>query len=33
MDLGGRGEPLSYFTEDVWQDAAREALRQSLGVA
>ncbi len=28
--LGGRGEPLSYFTEDVWQDAAREALRQSL---
>ena len=28
--LGGRGEPLSYFTEDVWQEAAREALRQSL---
>jgi TldD protein len=28
--LGGRGDPLSYFTEDVWQDAAREALRQSL---
>ncbi len=28
--LGGRGEPLSYFTEDVWQNAAREALRQSL---
>jgi len=28
--LGGRGEPLSYFTEDVWQAAAREALRQSL---
>jgi TldD protein len=28
--LGGRGEPLSYFTEDIWQDAAREALRQSL---
>ena len=28
--LGGRGEPLSYFTDDVWMDAAREALRQSL---
>ena len=28
--LGGRGEPLSYFTEDIWQEAAREALRQSL---
>jgi len=28
--LGGRGEPLSYFTEDVWQGVAREALRQSL---
>jgi TldD protein len=28
--LGGRGEPLSYFTDDVWQAAAREALRQSL---
>ena len=28
--LGGRGEPLSYFTEDIWQAAAREALRQSL---
>jgi len=28
--LGGRGEPLSYFTEDVWMAAAREALRQSL---
>jgi TldD protein len=28
--LGGRGEPLSYFTDDVWQSAAREALRQSL---
>ncbi len=28
--LGGRGEPLSYFTEEIWQDAAREALRQSL---
>jgi TldD protein len=28
--LGGRGEPLSYFTEDVWQGAVREALRQSL---
>ena len=28
--LGGRGEPLSYFTEEVWQETAREALRQSL---
>ena len=28
--LGGRGEPLSYFTEEIWQEAAREALRQSL---
>jgi TldD protein len=28
--LGGRGEPLSYFTEEVWMAAAREALRQSL---
>jgi TldD protein len=28
--LGGRGEPLGYFTEDIWQEAAREALRQSL---
>ncbi len=28
--LGGRGDPLSYLTEDIWQDAAREALRQSL---
>ncbi len=28
--LGGRGEPLSYFTEELWQEAAREALRQSL---
>ena len=28
--LGGRGEPLTYFTEDIWQEAAREALRQSL---
>ncbi len=28
--LGGRGEPLSYFSEDVWQEAVREALRQSL---
>ncbi len=28
--LGGRGEPLSYFTEDIWQAAVREALRQSL---
>ena len=28
--LGGRGDPLAYVTEDVWQAAAREALRQSL---
>jgi len=28
--LGGRGEPLSYFTEEMWMEAAREALRQSL---
>ena len=28
--LGGRGEPLGYLTQDKWQDAAREALRQSL---
>lgn len=28
--LGGRGEPLSYFTEELWMAAAREALRQSL---
>ncbi len=28
--LGGRGGPLSYFTEEIWQAAAREALRQSL---
>ena len=28
--LGGRGEPLSYFTDEVWMAAAREALRQSL---
>jgi TldD protein len=28
--LGGRGEPLSYLTDGIWQDAAREALRQSL---
>ncbi|MBC8037466.1 MAG: metalloprotease TldD [Rhizobiales bacterium] len=28
--LGGRGEPLGYLTDDIWQDAAREALRQSL---
>ncbi|HLF21614.1 MAG TPA: metallopeptidase TldD-related protein, partial [Aestuariivirga sp.] len=28
--LGGRGEPLSYLTDDVWQGAVREALRQSL---
>ncbi|MGH6908466.1 MAG: metalloprotease TldD, partial [Aestuariivirga sp.] len=28
--LGGRGEPLSYLTDALWQDAAREALRQSL---
>ena len=28
--LGGRGEPLSYLTDDICQEAAREALRQSL---
>jgi TldD protein len=28
--LGGRGDPLSYVTEEAWQAAAREALRQSL---
>ena len=28
--LGGRGDPLSYVTEDIWQAATREALRQSL---
>ena len=28
--FGGRGDPLSYFTEATWQAAAREALRQSL---
>jgi TldD protein len=28
--LGGRGEPLSYFTDDAWMAATREALRQSL---
>ena len=28
--LGGRGEPLSYLTEDICEAAAREALRQSL---
>ena len=28
--FGGRGEPLSYLTDDAWQAAAREALRQSL---
>ena len=28
--LGGRGEPLSYFTEEIWMAAAQEALRQSL---
>ena len=28
--LGGRGEPLSYFTDYVWMAATREALRQSL---
>ena len=28
--LGGRGEPLSYFTDEVWMAAAQEALRQSL---
>jgi TldD protein len=28
--LGGRGDPQSYLTEELWQDAAREAYRQSL---
>jgi TldD protein len=28
--LGGRGEPLTYFEDHVWQEAVREALRQSL---
>ncbi len=28
--LGGRGDPLSYVTDERWQDAAREAYRQSL---
>jgi TldD protein len=28
--LGGRGDPVSYVTDDLWQDAAREAYRQSL---
>jgi len=28
--LGGRGEPFSYLGEATWQEAAREALRQSL---
>lgn len=28
--LGGRGDPVSYLTEKLWQDAAREAYRQSL---
>jgi TldD protein len=28
--LGGRGNVLDYVTEDVWQGAVREALRQSL---
>ncbi len=28
--LGGRGDPVSYVTEDLWQSAAREAYRQSL---
>ncbi len=28
--LGGRGDPLSYVTDDLWQEAAREAYRQSL---
>jgi len=28
--LGGRGEPLSYLGDDLWQEAAREALRQCL---
>ena len=28
--LGGRGEPVSYLTDDLWQGVAREAYRQSL---
>ena len=28
--LGGRGDMVSYVTDDLWQDAAREAYRQSL---
>jgi TldD protein len=28
--LGGRGEPRTYLTPEMWQDAAREAYRQSL---
>ena len=28
--FGGRGEPHGYLTDDAWQAAAREALRQSL---
>ncbi len=28
--FGGRGEPLGYLTDEAWQAAAREALRQSL---
>ncbi len=28
--LGGRGDPMSYLTDELWQDAAREAYRQSL---
>lgn len=28
--FGGRGAPLTYITEENWQDAAREAVRQAL---
>ncbi len=28
--FGGRGLPLSYFSDDRWQDATREALRQAV---
>jgi TldD protein len=28
--LGGRGDPLNYVTPEAWQEAAREAYRQSL---
>ena len=28
--FGGRGQPLTYITEDNWQAAAREAVRQAL---